>query len=267
MRSEGVDTIREGVRTGNKKLIAMGLRKLATIVALYTLAGAGTDALKDLLFGRRITWKDAIIDNILKLIGLSRYIAWTARKEGIGMALTKIVTPPAINIIEAPLRDVWALMKKDEKPLLQKIRNLESLGKVPIVGKHYYWWFGGGRIKEERREEKRLGNYYVKFKDKANHLKRIRKMYNDLKDENEAAAKRYYNKHTAELRLTGMTRESESGRATSTVNIYVREIKKLKDSRLKAMEAGEKKRVKEYNERINNKSRYYYNLLKSRMKG
>jgi N12 class adenine-specific DNA methylase len=262
MRNEGIAIIQEGVRTGNRAMVEQGLRNLAMLVALYSLAGAGTDALKDLIFGRAISFKDAVIDNALRLIGISRYIAWEARKDGIPMALTKIVMPAAANLVEAPMRDMWSLIKQDDKPVGEKIRDMETLGMVPFVGKHYYWRYGGGRQKVIKREGKAFGDDYAEFNKMANRVEAIRKHYKTLKGEDRA---KYRSDHIKELSLTNPNKEGSNGQMTTTINKWQADIKKMKDKYNKAVEIGDKEAAATHKRNIKIKAAELRSKLKKKL--
>ena len=53
--------------------------------------------LKDLVAGRLGYLPDYAFNNTVRLFGVSRYTAYTAQKEGVGMALLDFFTPVAIQ--------------------------------------------------------------------------------------------------------------------------------------------------------------------------
>jgi predicted DNA-binding transcriptional regulator AlpA len=78
-----------------------------------------------------------VVDNLLKLVGLSKWTIYKARQEGIGSAVMKTVLPPA------PLVDqLW----KDIRTAGDN-KGLETVQSIPLVGKFYYWWLGRGVLK------------------------------------------------------------------------------------------------------------------------
>ena len=263
-RNEGLSVIKAGVKEKNPAKIGKGLRDLVYLAALFTLANAGADEIKDWIFNRQTSMKDKIWDNILRLFGLSRYIAYEARREGPVTAAAKMVTPP-VPFVEDPLRDIWEFTKKDGKATGQKIKNMETWKNIPFFGKHYYWWFGGGAEKVEKRRAKNLGEAYEDFNDTSKDLDRIRKIYKKLKKEgNRERYLKYYDKHRKALSLTKTRTDSEGKDKPSTLNKRKSKIKKLKDRRKKALENNNKDRVKYYDERIKLKSIEYNKFLKSR---
>jgi diguanylate cyclase (GGDEF)-like protein len=154
-RNEGIDLITEGFKTNNKKMALKGFTNLMYLSSLFIIANAGADELKDWLFGRKPAFADKVWDNILRLVGLSRFIAWETRRAGPVAAFWKLITPP-MDIIEAPLRDTWKMFTEKGKDFKVKVKNMETWKIIPFFGKHYYWWFGVGRERELKRQEKQI---------------------------------------------------------------------------------------------------------------
>jgi diguanylate cyclase (GGDEF)-like protein len=152
-RNESLTVIKKGFQDKNSKEVMRGLLNLVYLAALFIMANAGADEIKDWIFGRKPSFADKVWDNILRLFGMSRFIAWETRRSGPVMAFWKLISPP-MDIVEAPLKDAWAMFKDDGKPWQIKVKNAETWKVIPFIGKHYYWWFGGGREAGQRREEK-----------------------------------------------------------------------------------------------------------------
>jgi hypothetical protein len=150
-KNESISIINEGIKNRDGNTIFKGMRNLVYLTALFVMANAGADQLKDWLFGRKPTFNDKVWDNILRLFGLSRYITWEVRKSGPVMAFWKLISPP-MDIIEAPLKDLQTI-EKNKEDFAVNIRNAETWKIIPFIGKHYYWWFGGGREKEENKQD------------------------------------------------------------------------------------------------------------------
>jgi len=148
-----------------------GLTNIAYLAFLLMLGGMGTDELKDWVLGRSNTIidrkhgvnvdaiHDRVIDNIIRLTGLSRYMVQELRHESPISVLLKLVAPPA-PLVERPVRDLMKLWPTDNKGLPERwrefrIRNLETAQNIPVLGKPYYWWWGGGAEREKKAEEKR----------------------------------------------------------------------------------------------------------------
>jgi len=116
---------------------AIGMGRLVSMVAVLGAMGVTTDQLKDWVLGRKTDFSDRIIDNILKLAGLSKWTIYKARQEGFGSASMKTILPPA-PIIDQLWKDVATA--GDGK-------GTESVQSIPLIGKPYYWRFGRGREK------------------------------------------------------------------------------------------------------------------------
>jgi len=116
---------------------AIGMGRLISMVAVLGAMGVTADQLKDWVLGRKTDFSDRIIDNILKLAGLSKWTIYKARQEGFGSALMKTILPPA-PIIDQLWKDVATAGDR---------KGVESVQSIPLVGKPYYWRFGRGREK------------------------------------------------------------------------------------------------------------------------
>lgn len=120
------------------KAKVIGIRRLILLAISMMLAGIGSDQIKDILLGRKTSFSDRIADNLLKLVGLSKWTLYKARQEGIASAAMKQVLPPA------PLVDqLW----KDIRTAGDN-KGLEVVNSIPLVGKFYYWWLGRGKDKK-----------------------------------------------------------------------------------------------------------------------
>jgi len=154
-RREGIWKIKNA-KTATERAIAIG--NFMYLIGLFVAANGSADALKDLLFGRDPDFEDTVYDNIFRLFGLSRFLTWEARRNGISMAVAKLIAPP-FDIVEAPYKDIKAAITKGKKTRTEdddfRLRNAETWKIIPFFGKHYYWWFGGGRASENRRMGKK----------------------------------------------------------------------------------------------------------------
>lgn len=208
-RNEGLSLIRQGIADGNPKMVMKGMRNLTYLIALFIMANAAADQIKDWLFGRKPSFSDKVYDNIFRLFGLSRFLLWEIRRtQDIPSAIAKMVAPPA-DILEMPLRDAVKILKDDGKDFGEKIKNAETWKTIPYLGKHYYWWLGGGREGEMKRQEKnspyadyerKIRQYKSRIKTaaKSGDREKARKLSLDLSDyvkENAAKAMEYKREH------------------------------------------------------------------------
>lgn len=123
-----------------------GIRNLLKLTFSLALMGATADTLKDLLLGRDIRLKDLVMDNIIKLMGFTKWQIYKSRRDGLGTAIMQSITPP-VAFFDDLYRDV---LKKNSV-----IPDWRFWGRIPVVGKVYYWWFGGGKRFTKRGKRKR----------------------------------------------------------------------------------------------------------------
>ena len=128
------------MKTNPKKALG-NLIKLS--VALAMMNGSA-DVIKNILLGRPTDLTDLVVDNILRLIGFSKYTVYKARREGIGAAMLATIFPP-VPFVDDLYRDLSS--KKD-------VSDYKVWNAIPLVGKFYYWWFGGGRQFLDKKKKK-----------------------------------------------------------------------------------------------------------------
>jgi hypothetical protein len=121
-----------------------GIKNLVKLASAFAAANATADVIKDLILGRPIELSDLVADNLLRLAGVSKFVFWKAKEEGVGEAIMKQIAPPH-KLADALTKDISTA--GDEK-------GLESVQSIPIVGKLYYWWFGKGAKKSADRRTK-----------------------------------------------------------------------------------------------------------------
>ena len=122
------------IKNGDKREKIQGMQNLIKLAAFFVLANAGADELKDLLLGRKTDLNDRVVDNMLRLGGISKFITWKARTEGAASAMFRQILPP-FKFIDSTTKDIWSA--GDDK-------GLEAVGSVPFVGKLAYWHMGRG---------------------------------------------------------------------------------------------------------------------------
>ena len=168
-RNEALSKMRTGIANREPKEFAEGFANLLRLVVLFTMANMAGDAVKDWVFGRRPSLSEMTVDNIFRLFGLSRYITWEIRREGIDKAIFGLAMPP-LDIVSDPVRDVDKFVRnfmKDErdstkKPFIYHIKNARTWRNIPIFGKHYYWWFGGGKESVKKQDFERMAKLALK---------------------------------------------------------------------------------------------------------
>jgi hypothetical protein len=80
---------REAVKSATK-----GMNKVLGLAVVFAAANASTDVIKDMMYGRPIKKDELLADNALKLLGINRYLAYKAKREGIGKAVLETMLPP-----------------------------------------------------------------------------------------------------------------------------------------------------------------------------
>jgi len=145
-----------------------GIKNLIWLAACFAGANATADLIKALILGRPIDPDDIIVDNLLRLFGISKWVTWRAREEGVGSAMLRQILPPA-KAIDALYKDIASA--GDEK-------GLETPSSIPIVGKLYYWWFGKGAGKSDRKQKEMLIDKYFDTLAEGGDLSPIRKEIN-----------------------------------------------------------------------------------------
>lgn len=107
--------------------------------------GATSDTLKDIFFNRPIVLADLVWDNILKIMGFSKYTIYQGKEKGLGAVIFSITNPP-VNVLNDPFVDFTYFQTHPFDPT-----KLQSINNIPLVGKPFYWWVGKGADKSEKK--------------------------------------------------------------------------------------------------------------------
>jgi hypothetical protein len=177
------------IRYGNKADKIQGMKNFVRLSLFFVLANAGADELKDWVLGRKTDFEDRVVDNMLRLCGVSKFVTWKARTEGLPSALARQILPP-FKFLDAAYKDI--ITTGDEK-------GIEMLGSVPLVGKLAYWHIGKGVSKRGSLWDRRLRKYKSKLnnindkldtaKDKTAFRQKYRKELRDLRAVNKFQGK------------------------------------------------------------------------------
>ena len=178
------------LKNGNRSEKIQAIKNLVRLTMFFALANAGADELKDFVLGRKTDFQDRATDNMLRLFGVSKFITWQARTEGVGTAVAKQILPP-FKFINSLSKDVFTA---------GDAKGIEMLGSAPIIGKLAYWHMGRGTSKREdlwdirlKREKSSLKKYKEmvdesanpaavrsKYRTKLNRLARVNKLQGRL---------------------------------------------------------------------------------------
>jgi len=121
--------------------------RLVGLITTLVMAEAGTDELKDIIAGRETDISDRLLGNLLKMVGLSKFTFWKAKREGIDNAIIGLALPPITSTAnDIFVKDIYTSTEKYVKggmPALRK--HIEKTGlrtytHIPLLGKHLYWW-------------------------------------------------------------------------------------------------------------------------------
>jgi hypothetical protein len=133
-----------------------GTKNMLRLGAWLVTMNATADVIKSVMKGEDLDDEDVqydiLVDNLLKLIGFSRYSTFQARRDGIGSAVTDQITPPT-NIVDDISKDVFLLFKDSDESF--DINKLKSIKNIPVIGQLYYWWFGRAAQRREKGGDRR----------------------------------------------------------------------------------------------------------------
>jgi hypothetical protein len=146
------------MQSSDRRVQIDGFRRLLYLSAVYMMANSGADVLKNLWLNRPTYLPDMVVDNWFRLLGISKFIIYDARRRGLYEAGTKLILPP-FKIVDALYRDFANFdFQKDGMESLQgnfwKGEKLETPASIPVFGKEYYWWFGKGTELSEKTRKK-----------------------------------------------------------------------------------------------------------------
>lgn len=124
-----------------------GISNMLRLSFFLLLLNGTADEIKDLIRGRETKLSDRVVDNLLKLVGFSRYTTYQAQREGLGSAVLNQVKPPTptIDNISKDLMDMFNDFDKNAK-----INRMRSVQALPVGGDLYYYWFGRGNNNEKK---------------------------------------------------------------------------------------------------------------------
>lgn len=122
-------------------------KNLIYLTGSLLLMNATADEIKDLILNRETSLKDRTVDNILRLMGFSKFTIYEARQSGAASAIIKTILPP-VKLADALVKDATNIAKGEFEP-----DQAESIASIPLGGKLYYWWFGKGATKTEKKRK------------------------------------------------------------------------------------------------------------------
>lgn len=97
--------LEKGQRGPALKAATDGVMKLSGLLAIFGAANAGTDIIKDKLYGRPTKVDETIENNLYKLIGINRYLIYKSKRDGPAMTTLEYMLPPTA-IFDRAYKDI-----------------------------------------------------------------------------------------------------------------------------------------------------------------
>lgn len=141
VRREALSLMKNPV--SNPKDFAKGMARLTWMGAIFSLAEGSASVLKDLFRGKELDPPDYVVENLFKIMLLSKYDLRIAKQKGLGTAIAESV------FTSFPTKTLDAATRDASNHIQGKGRKLELTRSIPFVGEAYYWWLGRGREKLE----------------------------------------------------------------------------------------------------------------------
>jgi hypothetical protein len=146
-RQAGIDDIQkaktlysQGKKEQAANLATKGVGNLLKLGMVFAAANATTDVIKDTMYGRPTKPDDLVVNNLLKLVGVNRYMAYEFQRKGLGSVVGQTILPP-FTLIDRLSRDLSAI--HGDGPVKGNL-----LQGTPLD--LYYWHYLGGLDKVER---------------------------------------------------------------------------------------------------------------------
>lgn len=144
-RNECIDKIKSKDLNVRKE----GLQNMFKLASLMILCGATKDWLIDLLYGRDTDISERLLNNILGLVGISKFQIYQAKEKGFTGTVKDLVVPPLFSFFDDLFTDTVKVAEGK-----REIKDMEVLKGIPLVGRFYYWWVGRGREKSKGKKKK-----------------------------------------------------------------------------------------------------------------
>jgi len=128
----------------NKGNYLTGIRNATGLAVVLGLSGATVDEVIDFMLGQTASPEDipdGVVENLLGLVGASKYVRDKGLTEGPAQAALTNLTPPIFGLIDSAARDIGTLASEDGITEDSVIRSLRTL---PVVGQVLYNYLGGG---------------------------------------------------------------------------------------------------------------------------
>lgn len=111
-RQAGIDDIQkaktlysQGKKEQAANLATKGVGNLLKLGMVFAAANATTDVIKDTMYGRPTKPDDLVVNNLLKLLGVNRYMAYEFQRKGLGSVVGQTILPP-FTVFDRASRDL-----------------------------------------------------------------------------------------------------------------------------------------------------------------
>ena len=103
----------KGDNQGAAKAAGDAMTKIIGLGLVFGAANAGTDVMKDMLYGRPIKRDELLENNIWRLLGINRYLVMKGKREGPAKAVLEGILPPTA-VFDRAWQDISALFGDKE---------------------------------------------------------------------------------------------------------------------------------------------------------
>ena len=95
----------KGDKKAAAKVAGEAVAKFAGLATLFAAANASTDVVKDTLYGRPVKPDDLVLNNVLRLAGINRYLTYKAQREGVAKSIFELALPPTA-VLDRAYKDI-----------------------------------------------------------------------------------------------------------------------------------------------------------------
>lgn len=128
-----------------------GIKNMLELATLLFVMNATADEIKDFIKGEDKPLGDTVVNNMLKLVGFSRYQATQVNRDGPSSIINDQLNLPFASI-DNFYKDANKLLTDYDESV--KINELRSIREIPVGGDLYYWWFGAGKSSNDSNKSK-----------------------------------------------------------------------------------------------------------------
>lgn len=153
IRRESIDSIVEGVKKKDAKLVAYGVGTLLAMVSLLLAFSMPPDMVRAYLQNRSYVAEDELVWKLMGLVGVSHFVAQKMQQDATGAAAAYFAPPT--SIIPDAIRDaedIWDGKLTGDVDGFD-FSKLRIWNYTPIIGRTYQGWFGSDSEKRQKELE------------------------------------------------------------------------------------------------------------------